>query len=263
MAENGPNYLRRTLGDNVLCAPGDFTSLGLRELSASFSKHSEPFHGMASVHPPLSGRVPRSRFNALEYLGVGAGQKFAAIKTAFDRYLGRPQCFRFLDHGSALGLIPGQALFESDMDTEAISVVEALDSFQALAQDFYGYLTSEQRAKVAYEKSFAQAYRYEETYHAIGFIHMFFLIDKAEREATFARAFDALTEGGVVILWEVPKTKASEKAHYYDRMMTSDDIRSMCNPYKTVACLDPRNMEEVDPLHFNDKPLVHILRKKG
>jgi len=37
----------------------------------------------------------------------------------------------------------------------------------------------------------------------------------------------------------------------------------MCNPYKTVACLDPRNMEEVDPLHFNDKPLVHILRKKG
>jgi hypothetical protein len=147
------------------------------------------------------------------------------------------------------------------MDIEAITIVEALDSFQAMAEDFFDYLTPEQRAKVAYEKSFAHSYRYEETYHGIGFIHMFFLIDKAERKSTFSRAFNALTEGGIILLWEVPKTPASEAAHYYDRMMTSDEIIEMCSPYTTLACLNPRNMDEIDERDFINKPLIRVLCK--
>ena len=256
MADRGPSFVRRSF---VRESPVEkrFSDLNIRITDQSFSVANE----VGNDYPLVARQVPQGEMRELEYLGVGAGQKFAAWRAAWDRYLDRPSGFSVLDHGSAIGLIPGQAIFEPDMDVSSIAVVEGLDSFSDMAFDFFSYIDPLHRQKISYEFSKAENYRYSQKYHCICFIHMFFLIDMKYREEVFDRAFDSLERNGVVILWEVPKTPASEKAHYYDRMMTTSDIESLCSKYETLATLNPKDMSEVDREKWIDKPLVRVLAR--
>jgi len=264
MAERGPDYLRRILNENTKCESGDFSTLNLRDLGSSFAKNlKDPFETFSISKPKkLDGIVPRSEFSAFEYLCIGAGRKFAPLKMVYDQYLGKPKNLRVLDHGSSLGLIPGQFAFQSEVDLEAITVVEAMNSYQGMAYDFFDYLSPKNRAKFAYEYSFAQDYEYKESYHIIGFIHMFFLVDKAERKTTLAKAMDALTDNGAVVFWEIPKTQASASASYFDKMMTGEEIEEICLPYDVVAYLDTRYLNVIDPSDYIDVPIIRVLKKK-
>jgi len=263
LSEHGPNYIRRTHGEEVEAQPGDFSTLGMRETELAFSKVTAPFDGFAKSPPPITGKLKSTEYLMLEYLSVGAGHRFSALKTTLLKYMKKSDNLRILDHGSASGLIPCQLLFESEFSFDEVTVVEPSDITIPLAYDFFNYLKPAEREKIAYIKSRAEDYKYEQTYHLISFVHMFFLIDEAERSATLARAIAALDDDGVVLIWDIPKNTASTTNSYFDRMMYNEDIEKLCEPYNIIAYLNPKNFQNMDRSTHSGKPIIYVIQKKG
>ena len=75
---------------------------------------------------------------------------------------------------------------------------------------------------------------------------MFFLVDKAERKTTLAKAMDALTDNGAVVFWEIPKTQASASASYFDKMMTGEEIEECdVRVIRPGFGIKPKHLEEI------------------
>ena len=250
-AEFGQDYLRRGRVNNDPALYEVLSLPGFEDLSEVFSGTS----GLAVNEEAVPD------FEDLEYLTVGSGQKFAVIKAVSEKYFGSHGALRILDHGSAFGVVPAQAVFESDMEMDSITVVEGYSENYPLVLSYINYMTPKQRQKLIYVNSLAENYEYTDTYHIISFIHVFYLIEKQERENTLARAIDSLEAGGVVILWEVLKDGASASNPSLDQMISREELDELCKPYRKIACLNPRNLRSVDSEEFNERSVIFVLGK--
>lgn len=261
LAESATDYIQRLAVNFENTKKNSFADLGLLQASNSFESKGAEFPGEFTRKRDLSDQVRRTLFGEVEYLGLGTGQKVAALNAVVEHYCEAQSQFAIVDHGSAAGLIPLQAMLENSDLISNIYLIEPLSNFCSLAHDLFKFQTASMRSRIAYVNSISDDYEYDVSPGVISFFHMFFLIEPEKRKVVFKRAYDALLPGGAILLLEIPKTPQNQSAHYYSKMMTWNDLEAMCEPYDNTIYLDPRYLNEVKPENFIDKPIVRIVRK--
>lgn len=260
-ADRGGQYVYNYAQKFTECDQVNFQHLGLIDTQSAFSRNEEVFPGFRSERPVITDAIPRNNFGEVEYLTMGTGQKFAAVKTVLKRYCQTTGDVRLVDHGTASGLIPLQGLLEKDLNVKDVYLLEPFPNFKSMAYDQFTWLPPELRQSLAYVQTYSEGYEYDGPAGLISFFHMFLLIAPEKRAEVFAKAYEALLPGGCILLWEIPKTPQSEYTTYYDKMLTWDDIATLCEPYDVVANLETRYMKEISLEDHVDQPLVRVIRK--
>jgi SAM-dependent methyltransferase len=179
------------------------------------------------------GRVAHeSRIASESYYMNGVRYKAPLVSHIIRTHLGHRSSLHMLDHGSGPGYLLAELFFD-----QALSIDRAVccDTWfanalhiRAMCSDHWACFGDRMR----FSPSAAQDFHYDTQYDVILFIGSFLYVPQPQRAAALERAWDALRQGGILVIHENIQSPSFERD--YNMMFTVHELDGMLSHFGDI-----------------------------
>ncbi len=194
---------------------------------------------------------------SVSYLMSGLAHKAAAVRFAVADYAPRkPQTV--LDIGGALGFLAGELLLDPDLELQSGLTVEADPTYVAGALRMYGAFAPQLRGRMRMAVERAEVHEFEPA-TIVTMLSSLLYVPRDQRRAVLDRSWDCLDRGGILVVYEVLRTRPPGKDDAVQ--YTAAEIDKTLQRYGSVVRLSATTLRELSVQEAGQTSVFRVVAK--
>jgi SAM-dependent methyltransferase len=161
------------------------------------------------------------------------------------------------DIGSGPGIVPMELCLDGRLRIDRAVVIDASPSFRATAEAIMRHL--DLRGRLECVTATGEEFAFGRRFDAISYISSLLHVRKDRLPATVERAWDALSPGGILVIWE--NVRSASSVTQSDYMFTATSLDAELGRFGEIRYFSSTAAMEVAPDKVGDQAVFRVVRK--